>query len=238
MVGNTADLTERYTGEHYLAENPTWHEEDAPWKSKHIENILARNGVEPTTICEIGCGTGAIVEILARHRPQSQVEGFEIAPPAFERSLARRSANLDFALGSPFGGSKTFDLSMAIDVIEHVENPFDFARSMKDLSTWQVLHIPLDMNALATARGWVIMDARNKIGHLHYFTRDTALALLDECGLKIVDSFYTPWAIDQSSKTWKKRLAAYPRRLAFSLAPDATVRAIGGWSLMVLTRSR
>ncbi len=234
---NTVSLTDRYTGGKYLAENPTWHEEDAPWKSLHIENILERNGVEPISICELGCGTGAITEILARHRPQSNVHGFEIASVAYDRCLLRRSSNLGFTLGSPFGGTRTFDLSLAIDVIEHVENPFNFVRSMKSLSKWQLFHIPLDMNALATARGWVIMEARSKIGHLHYFTRDTALALLEECGLKVMDSFYTPWAIDQSTKTWKKRLSSYPRRVAFSIAPHATVRAVGGWSLMVLTKT-
>lgn len=234
-TGNFVD--ERYTGGDYLAENPTWHEEDAPWKAKHIDAILKRNGLKPKSLCEVGCGTGAIIEILARSYPGMEVEGFEIAPAAYERSLSRVVPNLRFNLGSPFGGEKRFDLCMAIDVVEHVENPFDFIRSMKAMSDWQVFHIPLDMNALATARGWVIMEARDKIGHLHYFTRDTALAMLRECGLDVVDSFYTPWAIDQADKTWKKRLAAWPRRIAFSLAPDFTVRAIGGWSLMVLTRT-
>jgi len=237
MADSATETLDRYTGGDYLAENPTWHEEDAPWKTKHIEAILARNAVHPRSICEVGCGTGAIVEILARQHPEAEVSGYEISPQAYERSLLRKAPNLTFNFGTAFGLGKQFDVSMAIDVIEHVENPFDFVRSMKDISRWQVLHIPLDMNALAVGRGWVITQARDKIGHIHYFTRDTALALLRECGLEIVDSFYTPWAIDQSSKTWKKRAAAYPRRIAFALAPHATVRAVGGWSLMVLART-
>ena len=56
-------------------------------------------------------------------------------------------------------------------------------------------------------------------------------------GLEVVDHFYTPWAIDQAGKTLKKRLAAWPRRVAFGVAPHAVVRLVGGWSLMVLTRS-
>ena len=93
------------------------------------------------------------------------------------------------------------------------------------------------MNALAVARGWVIDEARRSIGHIHYFTRDTALALLREAGLEVLEECYTPWAIDQSHKSLKKRLAAVPRRIAFAMSPHTTVRAIGGWSLLVLTRA-
>lgn len=106
------------------------------------------------------------------------------------------------------------------------------------MSRWQVIHIPLDMNALAVGRGWVLPEARRALGHIHYFSRDSALSMIAEAGLETIDSFYTAWAIDQSYKTWKKRLAAWPRRLAFRAAPDATVRLVGGWSLMVLSRSK
>ncbi|KQR75790.1 class I SAM-dependent methyltransferase [Rhizobium sp. Leaf341] len=237
MSGSSTN-SERYAGQDYLAENPTWHEEDAPWKAGHIAMILRSNGIDPRSICEVGCGTGAILEVLAQDFPKAAIEGFEIAPAAYERSLQRASPRLAFTLGSPFDTDRRFDLCMAIDVIEHVESPFEFVRAMHAISTRQVFHIPLDMNALAVGRGWVLEEARQKIGHLHYFDRSSALALLRECGLDIVDSFYTPWAIDQSGKTWKKRLAAYPRRIAYSVAPHGTVRMIGGWSLMVLTQSR
>lgn len=232
MEGNA----DRYVNGDYLSENPDWHEDDAQWKVGHIETILRKAGVAIRSVCEVGCGTGKIDELLAAAHPDWQVSGYEISPHAYQRCLSRVGKNLHFANGSPFDDARRFDLSMAIDVIEHVENPFDFIRSMAKISDLQLFHIPLDMNALATARGWVIMDARRKIGHLHYFTRDTALALLEECGLTVIDSFYTPWAIDQSHKSWKKRLAALPRRIAFGLAPDITVRAVGGWSLMVLAR--
>jgi 2-polyprenyl-3-methyl-5-hydroxy-6-metoxy-1,4-benzoquinol methylase len=238
MAQVTEDSTNRYLNGEYLAENPDWHEDDSPWKAGHIGTILDRNGVVPKNICEVGCGTGGVVEALADRYTTSEVVGYEISPQAYERCLMRSKPNLGFVCGSPFESDKHFDVLMAIDVIEHVENPFEFVRSMRRMSNYQVFHIPLDMNALATARGWVIMDARHKIGHLHYFTRDTALSLLEECGLTVVDSFYTPWAIDQSYKTWKKRLAAWPRRIAFGLSPHATVRAIGGWSLMVLAKPR
>jgi ubiquinone/menaquinone biosynthesis C-methylase UbiE len=231
------NIAEKYISDEYLSENPEWHEEDAPWKAAHITAILDRNRIVPGSICDVGCGTGAIIELLSQHYPQAAAEGFEIAPHAYAMCIKRRSANLTFTMADAFQSGKHFDLCMAIDVIEHVENPFAFLRSMKNVARWHVLHIPLDMNALAVGRGWVLPEARRKLGHIHYFSRESAIALLAEAGLEVVDSFYTAWAIDQSHKTWKKRLAAWPRRIAFAFAPHATVRLIGGWSLMVLARA-
>ncbi|MDI4665718.1 class I SAM-dependent methyltransferase [Xanthobacter autotrophicus] len=238
MTLNETGNLSRYLDDRYISANADWHQDDSAWKFAHILKILERNAVRPASLCEVGCGAGGIVDLMARHLPEAVVEGYEISPHAFALCRNRHAPNLSFTQGSPFDGARHFDLCMAIDVIEHVEDPFAFARSMGRVSTYQVLHIPLDMNALAVARGWVIEDARTHIGHLHYFTKATALSLLDECGLEVVDHFYTPWAIDQAGKTFKKRLAAFPRRIAFRVAPDAIVRLVGGWSLMVLTRTR
>jgi len=233
-----AGATSRYSQDDYAVDNPDWHEDDAPWKAAHIRTILERNDIQWKTLADIGCGTGAIVGILSKDYPQSRMEGFEVSPYAHDLSRKRASENLTFSMENAFQSGKQFDVTMAIDVVEHVENPFEFLRAMRTMSRWQVIHIPLDMNALAVGRGWVLPEARRALGHIHYFSRDSALSMIAEAGLETIDSFYTAWAIDQSYKTWKKRLAAWPRRLAFRAAPDATVRLVGGWSLMVLSRSK
>jgi len=233
-----AGATSRYSQDDYAVDNPDWHEDDAPWKAAHIRTILERNDIQWRTFADIGCGTGAIVGILSKDYPQSRMDGFEVSPYAHDLSRKRASENLTFSMENAFQSGKQFDVTMAIDVVEHVENPFEFLRAMRTMSRWQVIHIPLDMNALAVGRGWVLPEARRALGHIHYFSRDSALSMIAEAGLETIDSFYTAWAIDQSYKTWKKRLAAWPRRLAFRAAPDATVRLVGGWSLMVLSRSK
>lgn len=237
MESAQPELSDKYTSDQYLADNPDWHEDDAPWKAAHITKILDDNLVQPKSICDVGCGTGAIIEIMSKRYPQAAAEGFEISPHAHAMSTKRRSENLSFTMADAFESGRAFDLCMAIDVIEHVENPFAFVRAMKRVAQWHVLHIPLDMNALSVGRGWVLPEARRNLGHIHYFSRESAISLLNESGLEIVDDFYTAWAIDQSYKTWKKRIAAWPRRIAFTMAPNATVRLVGGWSLMVLARA-
>ena len=238
LQNSLSNTSERYLDGQYLAENPDWHADDSPWKAKHIEAILKRQNVVPGTLAEIGCGSGRCVQLVHKIYPRNVADGFEISPQAFNLCQALQTETLHYFNESPFGTGRSYDVLMALDVIEHVEDPFTFIRQMAAMSTYQLFHIPLDMSALSVGREWPVLDARSQIGHLHYFTRGTALALLEDCGLEIGDDHYTPPAIDQSYKSWKKRVAAFPRRVAFAMAPHATVRMVGGWSLMVMTRRK
>ena len=49
---------EIYRDATYLEVNPDWHEGDAGWKAARVAEILRRNGVDPATIADVGCGTG------------------------------------------------------------------------------------------------------------------------------------------------------------------------------------
>ena len=42
----------------YLENNPSWHEEDSPWKAKQIRRIIEKNSLTPKRIYEIGCEIG------------------------------------------------------------------------------------------------------------------------------------------------------------------------------------
>lgn len=231
-----SETSARYLDGQYLANNPDWHADDAPWKAGHAVSILRRAGVTPKTLAEVGCGSGRCVQIVHETFPEGTADGYEISPQAFTLCKTLETDRLHFHNASPFGGALHYDVLMALDVIEHVEDPFSFIKQMSEISTYQLFHVPLDLSALSVAREWPILNARSDIGHLHYFTSGTACALLRDCGLEIVDQHFTPWAIDQSYKSLKKRIAALPRKIAFAVAPEATVRLVGGWSLMVLTR--
>ena len=52
----------RYVDGSYLAENREWHREDAPWKARLVERILLDHGISPGSICDVGCGSGDVLE--------------------------------------------------------------------------------------------------------------------------------------------------------------------------------
>jgi len=227
-----------YSDGTYLRNNPDWHADDSAWKAAHIARLIARHSLAPRSVVEIGCGSGEVLIELSKRIPEgAQFTGFDISPNAYTLCSRKAAEHLEFQLGDLLETDRTFDLALAVDVFEHVEDCFGFVRKLRERAKHKIYHIPLDLSVQSLARPGKLLSMRRSAGHIHYFSRESALALLKESGLAIVDDFYTAWAIDQSYKTMKKRLAAWPRRIAYALAPDATVRLVGGWSLMVLART-
>lgn len=222
-----------YTSDEYGLANPDWHEADSRWKAGHIRRLLERNDVRPESIVDVGCGVGAVLQALAPSVP-ARMTGYDIAPIALERAFAKGTDRLQFKQGDPFQSGETYDLAMAIDVFEHVEDCFGFLRAMRRLGRRQLYHIPLDLSAQAVARRSALLATRKRIGHLHYFTKETALATLEDTGHHVVDWVYTAGAVEAPDGSLRKRIAALPRRIGFGLAPDLTVRLLGGFSMMVL----
>ena len=76
--------------------------------------------VTATRILDLGCGSGALLERLAG-MGYRDLTGVDIKPPASEGCITYSQADLDcFRLDCPDGA---FDLALAVEVIEHIENP-------------------------------------------------------------------------------------------------------------------
>lgn len=221
----------------YLKNNPTWHEEDSPWKAGQIAKLLEAGKIRPTTLCEVGCGAGGILNCLAdRYGDQVMLSGYEISPQAFEICSKKERKNLRFYLADLLEEKgPTFDVVMAIDVFEHVEDYFGFLRKLRDKGTYKVFHIPLDLSVYSVGRGSPILRARNVAGHIHYFTKETALASLKDTGYEVIDYFYTGSSTDLPAKG-RSNLMKLLRKLLFSVHQDLAVKLLGGFSLMVLAK--
>jgi hypothetical protein len=228
-------MTELYSSGEYLLNNPQWHQEHSSWKAQEIGRMLQKDRIYPRTLIEVGCGAGAVLEALhAQLLPQPECIGYEISPHAFAMAHAREVPGLQFFLGSPPMDVAPYDLLLAIDVFEHVDDYLGFLRSLQPLARWKIFHIPLDLSVVSLAKPIHLQMAREKVGHLHYFTRETALATLEQAGLTVVDWFYTSVELDQGAHG-RKRLQAV-RKLLFPLYPDLVVRWLGGFSIMVLAQ--
>lgn len=227
-----------YVDGRYMENNPSWHEEHAEWKAGHIATMLARHGIKPRTIAEVGCGTGRVIADLAEKMPAvERLYGYEISPQAFERAKARESARVHYSetdvLKSP--PTEKLDVVMAIDVFEHVDDYIGFIKGLSALGDYKVFHIPLELSVSSMLRPATLERARAEVGHIHYFTRETVLAVLRAAGLQIVDERFTSVSIDHAT-TLRTRLLRGPRRAFSAVAPRLAAHLFGGFSLLVLAR--
>jgi hypothetical protein len=229
---STVDL---YTQGDYLANNPTWGVEDSAWKAEKIATLFAKHQLILSKVCEIGCGAGEILRQLSIRFPQTYFSGYEVSPQAFTLCESRASTNVQFFLRDVLDETETFDAALCIDVFEHVEDYFGFLRRLKAKATYKVFHIPLDVSVLSIFRS-SMMTARTRLGHLHYFSRETALATLQDCGYEILDWSYTTGFVDLPSKSLSASLARLPRRAVHALSADLNAKLLGGSSLLVLAK--
>jgi len=232
----TRMANELYSGGEYLARNPTWHVEDSAWKAQQILRMLQRHSLTPRTICEVGCGAGEVLrQLQSRMDPSCEFCGYDISPQAIALCRERANDRLRFHCRDFLQeAGASFDLLLLIDLIEHLEDYNSFLRAVKPRSRYTILHIPLDLSVQAKLRPGKLRAIRQVAGHLHYFTRATALDGLRDAGYEIVDSFLTRGALESTHKQLRTRVCNSFRRLAGVFGEDLASRVLGGFSLLVL----
>lgn len=230
-------ICDKYTGGDYLSCNPSWDLEDSPWKALRTLEILEEVRFRPSSICEVGCGAGGVLAEIRRAFAEAELVGYDIASDAAKFWPRHAWADISFKKGDFFLlNRRRFDLLLILDVIEHLENPFDFLLRLREFGRAFVFHIPLDLSAINVLRERPLLRARSRVGHVHFFTKEIALSLLKECGYHVLASRYTGAAFSSPKRTFKARLAAFPRRLMYRANKDFGVRLLGGETLMVLAR--
>jgi SAM-dependent methyltransferase len=230
----------RYLDGEYRKANPTWDQEDSPWKASLVRELIVEAGIPAASIAEIGCGAGGVLAELRRAFPQARLSGFDISPDAAQLWRQHAAADVEYTLGDFFqlAGGLRYDVILVLDVLEHLADPMEFLARLRPRAGHFILHIPLDLSAFSVLRETPLLYVRRKVGHIHYYTRSLALALLEECGYEVREARYTGAAFNAPQRTWKTRVASLARRAVYALGKDLGVRLLGGETLLVLARAR
>jgi SAM-dependent methyltransferase len=198
--------------------------------------MLKKNRIDASSIAEVGCGVGEILVQLQDRLPAGiEFDGFDIAQEAIARAKFKERPGLRFHLGDLLESPRTFDVLLVIDVFEHVPDYLGFIEGCRRKAQYKIYHIPLDIHVSSVIRG-ALTQGREHVGHLHYFSTETALASLADTGHRIIDSFYTDGAIAlyRFDPTPRRRLANLARRALRSVSTRWAARLVGGFSLLVL----
>lgn len=232
----TEEFRSRYEDGRYLAGHEGWHDEDAAWKAEQVQQMIEEARLRPTSICDIGCGTAGVLANLADRYPHIRMVGYERA--AIAATLANeRHPEIQVVVGEPGKDGVHYDLALMLDVFEHVDDYLGFLRQSQEVADYFIFHVPLDLSVQTVMRMRPILEARRETGHLHYFTKETALATLHDVGYNVIRQRITRSGIELHRRSARTRVAAIPRRIGYLLNPDLACRVLGGFSLLALASS-
>ncbi len=149
-------------------------------------NIVALwRGTPPASVCEVGCGDGAILAQLSDRGFGETFDGFEVSPDG--AAIAAR--NPDFRRIEAFDGEHlpvaddAYDLGILSHVLEHVPDPRALLAETARACRVVVIEVPLEDNFSARRPGKVAEAQR--IGHIQRFSRADVRALAAAAGLRV-----------------------------------------------------
>ena len=178
--------------------NPTWDAADAVWKVQWIKKLLDRNNIDFDTVADIGCGGGRLLQQLIELYPSVKSwEGYDISPQAIELAKQMQDQRILF-FNEDFLNNDTarYRFAAHIDVVEHVTDYYGFLEKLKNKSDYFVFHIPLDLSCRTILKPHVMLQQREAVGHIHYFSKEMVMWMLKDTGYEIIDWDYTKLMID------------------------------------------
>jgi len=228
-----------YVNGEYFSNNPDWDIADAQWKTDVIIELIKRNKLSPKEVIEVGCGAGEnLVELLKKAIRIEKMTGYDISPQAINLASKKATDRISF-FNEDITGKENIhtDLMLVIDVVEHVDDYYSFLRKLKTKSDWFVFHIPLDLSCRTVMKPHVLLQQRQSVGHIHYYTKEMVEWALQDTGYEIVDWVYTKPVVDvQSTGSVKRLVKKILRNISFAISKDWSAKKWGGYSMMILAK--
>lgn len=231
-------MNDFYTSGSYYKLNPTWDTDDSVFKYSKISKILKKNYINFNKICEVGCGAAEILTLFKNEYKNIEVYGYDIAKGLKKFWEKKKNINLynsDFIKSN----KKKYDVIFFSDVIEHLDNPFDYLEYSKKYSDYIVIYLPLDLSIRSLLFDKLLSRQINNVGHINFYTKNIFLEILKHKGYEIVDFFYNnPHDFNQKKLPLRKLFKKYLRKTVSFLLPENLYTIIfGGETITVLLKS-
>jgi predicted TPR repeat methyltransferase len=176
---------------------------------------------------------------MESHFPEvTKFYGFDISKDAIEIAKKKETNRIKFEIKNLSDKNEIgfYDLQLVIDVIEHIDNYFNFLTGIVSKSKYTIFHIPLDMCVWSLFRENMLIESKERVGHIHNFTEDFILNILTEYGFEIIDVMYTEPISNQMST--KQKFINLIRRFIFRINKKFSTKTLGGYSILVLAKNK
>jgi 2-polyprenyl-3-methyl-5-hydroxy-6-metoxy-1,4-benzoquinol methylase len=155
------------------------------WTMRRFENSMFKllEGIGPVhSVLEVGCGEGFVTASLTRAFPGARVLGTDFSPMVIDDARSRHPG-VEFKACSVYDSPSLgrFDLVVACEVLEHLEDPDRALRAMNAVATGHILAtVPREplWRILNMLRGRYWSALGNTDGHLQHWSRGSFIRFL------------------------------------------------------------
>ena len=152
-----------------------------------LDELWAKASAE--TVLDVGCGEGVLTSEWAERLGQGRIVGIDLADPKLQAEWAKRARpNLEYrveeATALSFGDDE-FDMSAAVEVLEHVPDPEATVAEMARVARrWMLVSVPREpvWRMVNMARGAYWSDLGNTPGHVNHWSKRSFIELLSRHG--------------------------------------------------------
>lgn len=225
----------------YINKNPDLHNSDLQSKVDAIKQAVGSKK-QFDSVIDVACGSGNILLNISSHFRSKKLLGVDISRDIIAIAKSNDSKKKATWLVSDVFDLKPdkYELVLAIDILEHVDNDLAFLKQIKNLGNFIVIKTPIERNFInrfvrIITLGIIDEYRHTKIqyGHIHHYSVKDVLDLIDNAGLKIVNKVYLP--LPRRSKLFWEiiRIAASP---LWRISVSSYLRVNGGFLVLLLTR--
>lgn len=156
------------------------------------------NSTSPHTILDVGCGEGHLTKLLFDTDATREITGIDVRPDALEkaRSLAKNASFYKADIYELPFDSKSIDLVVATEVLEHLERPEVALSELKRVTRSHcLLTVPNEplWRFLNLARGAYVKELGNTPGHLQHWSTGSFRKFLGQTLQIVQTETPLPW---------------------------------------------
>ena len=197
-----------YRSGRYIEHNPSLHEEESPWKvikiTPLIDQFIALRSCDPINLLDVGGGAGLILKGVADHiratyRISVNKYAVDLTPGMLD---VQRKNNPDIkqVLNEDVRHmslrDKQIDLTLMIDLLEHVPSPERALEEAARVSHFLILKVPLEDNLLLRLWNFIHRGEPRRrnarlIGHINSYSYRKLRSQIEKHAGEIVHHYYT-----------------------------------------------
>lgn len=228
------DTKNLYTSDEYIRKNPSLHEEDSEWKVEKlipfVKAFIQENSKESVNLLDVGGGAGVVLSETSSYIEKNtgvRVNKYavDLSPGMLQiqkkRNPTARTLNEDIRYTSL--NDREIDLTLLIDVLEHVPDPVKALKEIKRISRYAILKVPLDGYLLGTVWNFINSGKPKRkriegIGHINTYRYNDLKNQVESNGGKILSASFTNVSEYHLNSPLYRRQLNIPKKLMLNLA--------------------